>query len=53
MLEDFLKTDNIAAAKKVVTDLGLTPGLIRCRVTRFVDTGSSARGFSGDLEKAL
>jgi sugar phosphate isomerase/epimerase len=25
MLDDFLKTDNIAAAKKVVTDLGLTP----------------------------
>jgi len=25
MLDDFLKTDNLAAAKKVVTDLGLTP----------------------------
>src|SRR5947209_16532785 len=25
MLEEFLKTDTLAAAKKVVTDLGLTP----------------------------
>ncbi len=25
MLDDFLKTDNLAAAKRVVTDLGLTP----------------------------
>ena len=25
MLDDFLKTDNLASAKKVVTDLGLTP----------------------------
>src|SRR5438132_5789630 len=25
LLDDFLKTDNIAAARRVVTDLGLTP----------------------------
>src|SRR5689334_11344389 len=25
LLDDFLKTDNIAAAKRVITDLGLTP----------------------------
>ena len=31
MLDDFLKTDNIAAAKKVVTDLGAKAALSRQR----------------------
>lgn len=35
LLEDFLKTDNLAAAKKVVTDLGLTPVSSACVLPDF------------------
>jgi hypothetical protein len=38
LLDEFLKSDTIAAAKRVVTDLGLTPGLVGRRAPRHLDS---------------
>ena len=52
LLEGFLENDTLAAARRVLTDLGLTP-VSAAAVLPDLDPGSGTGGIARDVEKAL
>src|SRR6266850_8504816 len=50
LLDEFLKTDSLAAAKRVLTDLGLTPVSCACGVTGLWEPNSGHAAGLEDLK---
>ena len=53
MLDGFLENDTLAAAGRVMTDLGADTGLRRRRPAGYLESGSSAGGIARDVANAL